>query len=200
MAAVVVPADRIFEREPALLALAKEHLPRLPVRDLDVLAIRRIGKEISGAGMDPNVTGRAYDLMENDFSQILTATRIAVLGLSKKSDGNAIGLGNADFITEALFQEMDYGKTVMNALTSTSLHKAFIPVRMPTEEKAVQACFTTLGPKVPKAVRAVILEDTLHVADFLASSALRPELENIPHARLGYDIALTFDKNGKLNT
>jgi hypothetical protein len=198
MTVEVVRANRIFEREPGLLALAKEHLPKLPVRDLDVLAIRRIGKEISGAGMDPNVTGRAYDLMESDFSETLSVTRVTVLGLSKKSDGNAIGLGNSDFITEALFQELDYEKTVMNALTSTSLHKAFIPIRMPTEEKAIQACFTTLGPKTPEAVRAIILEDSLNVANFMASSALRPELENIAHARLGDDLQLAFDIQGRL--
>ena len=100
----VVPADRIFEREPALLNLAKENLPVLPVRNLDVLVIRRIGKEISGAGMDTNVTGRAFDLMESDFSKNLSATRVAILAPSAKSDGNAIGLGNADFITETVFQ------------------------------------------------------------------------------------------------
>jgi hypothetical protein len=198
MAAEVVPAHRLIERESALLALAKAHMPRLPVGNLDVLVIRRIGKEISGAGMDPNITGRAFDLMESDFSHILTATRVAVLGLSEKSDGNAIGLGNADIITEALFREMNYQKTIMNALTSNSLHKAFIPVRMPTEEKAIQACFTTLGPKPAEKVRAVILDDTLHIHRFLASSALRCELEQLSNARLDQDSRLSFDDTGRL--
>ena len=151
LAAEVVPSKKIFEREPALLARAKENLPMLPVRNLDVLIIGQIGKEISGAGMDPNVTGRAYDLKESNFSQNLTATRMAILRISEKSDGNAIGLGNADFITETVFQKMNYEKTIMNALTSMSLHKAFIPIRMPTEEKAIQACFTTIGPIPPEA-------------------------------------------------
>lgn len=198
MAVEIIPADRIFEREPALLTLAKEHMPRLPVRNLDALIIHRIGKEISGAGMDPNVTGRSLDLMESDFSKILSATRVAVLGLSEKSDGNAIGLGNADFITEALFQEMDYDKTVMNALTSTSLHKAFIPIRMPTEEKAVQACFTTLGPKAPEAVRVIIIDNTLQVTDFLASSALLPELSGDPRVTVSTPCPLEFDSRGRL--
>jgi hypothetical protein len=200
MAVEVVAADQIMEREPALLSLAKEHLPVLPFHDLDVLVVRRIGKEISGAGMDPNVTGRACDLMESDFSGAMDVTRVAVLGLSEKSDGNAIGLGNADFITNAVFQQMDYEKTVMNALTSTSLHKAFIPVRMPTEEKAVQACFTTLGPKPPDLVRAVIIDDTRRVANFLASTALAPELSQEPRARLTGPRAFKFDDQGRLLT
>jgi hypothetical protein len=198
MAVKVVPADKIMEREPALLSLAKKNLPVLPVCDLDVLVVRRIGKEISGAGMDPNVTGRTYDLMESDFSKSINVTRVAILGLSKKSDGNAIGLGNADFITEAVFNKMDYEKTVMNALTSTSLHKAFIPIRMPTDEKAIQACFTTLGPKPPDKVRAVILDDTLQTTDFLASNALGPELLKTLHAQLGNDMRLSFDADGRL--
>jgi len=194
----VVPADRLVEREPALLTLAKAHMPRLPFRHLDVLVIRRIGKEISGAGMDPNITGRAFDLMESDFSKILRATRVAVLGLSEKSDGNAIGLGNADIITEALFREMDYEKTIINALTSTSLHKAAIPIRMPTEEKAIQACFTTLDPKPAGTIRAVILNDTLRIDRFWASSALRSELETISNARPGPNGRLSFDEAGRL--
>jgi hypothetical protein len=198
MAVKVVPADKIMEREPALLSLAKKNLPVLPVCDLDVLVVRRIGKEISGAGMDPNVTGRTYDLMESDFSKSINVTRVAILGLSEKSDGNAIGLGNADFITEAVFNKMDYEKTVMNALTSTSLHKAFIPIRMPTDEKAIQACFTTLGPKPPDKVRAVILDDTLQTTDFLASNALGPELLKTLHAQLGNDMRLSFDADGRL--
>jgi hypothetical protein len=160
--------------------------------------VRRIGKEISGAGMDPNVTGRAYDLMESEYSGAMNATRMAVLGLSEKSDGNAIGLGNADFITEAVFRQMDYEKTVMNALTSTSLHKAFIPVRMPTEEKAIQACFTTLGPKAPDQVRAVIIDDTQQVTDFLASAALGPEFSEDPRATMSTPAPLDFDSRGRL--
>jgi hypothetical protein len=198
MAVEVVPADRIMEREPALLSLAKENLPVLPVHDLDVLVVRRIGKEISGAGMDPNVTGRACDLMENDFSGAMNATRVAILGLSEMSGGNAIGLGNADFITEVVFREMDYEKTVMNALTSTSLHKASIPIRMPTEEKAIQACYTTLGPKSPEQVRAVIIDNTLQVSDFLASTALGPDLSRDSRATVSAPSPLAFDARGKL--
>ena len=198
LAIEVVPKDQILEREPELLALAKEHFPALPFRDLDVLVVQKIGKEINGAGMDPNVTGRAFDLMGKRFLEMLAASRVAVLGLSAKSDGNAIGLGNADIITEAVFQNMDYEKTLMNALTSTSLHKAFIPVRMPTEEKAIQACFTTLGAKAPEDVRAVIIRDTLHVSDFLASAALREELEALPGISLSRAFPLSFGSKGKL--
>lgn len=196
-----VPAARILEREPVLLAMAKEQFPCLPFKRLDVLAIQMIGKEISGAGMDPNVTGRAFDLMESDFSERMRATRVAILNLSATSGGNAIGLGNADIITEKVFQAMDYETTVMNALTSLSLHKAFIPVRLPSDRKALQACFTTLGPKPAEAIEAVIVRDTRHVNEFLASAALIEELQRHPAAAIiSGPTALAFDAAGDLIT
>lgn len=196
-----VPAARILEREPALLAAAKEQFPRLPFDQLDVLAIQLIGKEISGAGMDPNVTGRAFDLMESDFSERMRATRVAILNLSAKSGGNAIGLGNADIITEKVFQAMDYEATLMNALTSLSLHKAFIPVRLPSDRKALQACFTTLGPKPVEAIQAVIVRDTRHVNEFLASAALVEGLQRHPEAAIiAGPTALAFDAADDLIT
>jgi hypothetical protein len=198
MAAEVVPANLFLEKEPLLLKLAKKNFPSLPLKKLDALIIGKIGKEISGAGMDPNVTGRAFDLRESNFSKMMNATRVAILRLSEKSDGNALGVGNADFITEKLYQSMNYEKTIMNGLTSTSLHKAFIPIRLPTEEKAIQACFTTIGPTVPKNVRAVIIADTLHVSEFWASAALRSELEMISNAALSEEIFLNFDESGDL--
>jgi hypothetical protein len=162
------------------------------------LVIETIGKEISGAGMDPNVTGRAFDLMESDFSEVLKATRVAVLNLSARTGGNAIGLGNADIITEKVFQTMDYEATLMNALTSLSLHKAFIPVRLPSDRKALQACFTTLGPKPVEAIRAAVVRDTRHVHEFLATAPLGEALEGRPDVEILSRDGLVFDPDGNL--
>jgi hypothetical protein len=193
-----VPARQLFEIEAALLEEAKAHLPRLPFTHLDLLVIRQIGKEISGAGMDPNVTGRAFDLKESDFAGQMKATRVAILDLSEHTGGNAIGLGNADLITEKVFQKMDYEVTLMNALTSLSLHKAFIPVRLPGDRKAIQAGFTTQGPLAPQALRAVIIQDTLHPTEFLASAALARELTDLPAAEILSRGPLRFDNDDNL--
>ena len=198
LAVAGIAAGRILEEETRLNALAKEHIPRLPFRDLDVLVVGRIGKEISGAGMDPNVTGRAFDLMESDFSQILKVKRVAVLNLSAQTGGNAIGLGTADFITERVFQALDYEATLMNALTSLSLRKAFIPVRMPNERKAIQACFTTIGPVPAADVRAVVIRDTMHLSEFLISRALKSEVEGMASAEILAAAPLSFDADGNL--
>ena len=176
----VIAAGKIRETEPRLLKTAKENFPCLPYDELDVLAIRQIGKEISGSGMDPNVTGRTFDLMEDDFSGVLNAKRVVVMDLSAKTCGNAIGVGNADIITEKVFSEMDYEATLMNALTSMSLRKAFTPVRLPTRKKALQAAFQTIGPIAPDDVRAVIIQDTMHTTDFLISQALVEKTKQLP--------------------
>ena len=193
-----VPVDRLVEREQALLEMAKGRFPRLPFSHLDALIVGRIGKEISGAGMDPNVTGRAFDLKESDFSQILDATRIAVLDLTAKTAGNAIGLGNADIITEAVFAKLDYEATLINALTSRSLHKAFIPVRLPNDAKAIQACLATIGPVDPLLARVAIIRDTRQVQDFWASEALIGELADLAGIRIGPPAPLAFDADGRL--
>jgi hypothetical protein len=198
LAVAGVPVQRLIEEETRLNALANAHIPRLPFRELDALVVGRIGKEISGAGMDPNVTGRAFDLMESDFSAVMKAKRVAILDLSAKTGGNAIGLGNADIITEKVFQTLDYEATLMNALTSLSLHKAFIPVRMPNDRKAIQACFTTLGPVPAGEVRAVIIRDTLHLSEFWASRALHPEITAVPEAEIVATAPLAFDPAGNL--
>ena len=90
--------------------------------------------------------------------------------------------------------------TLMNALTSFSLRKAFIPIRMPNDYKAIQACFTTFGPIAPEQVRAVIIRDTLHVTEFIASEALEREIRTIPQARILERVKLRFDGAGVLQT
>jgi len=191
-------ARDFFSEEARLLKVAKAHFPRLPFKRLDALIIKTIGKDISGSGMDPNVTGRAYDLMEDDFSINLSVTRIALLDLSEKSDGNAIGLGNADIITEKLFKKIDYEKTLINALTSTSLRKAFIPVRLDSEESAVKAAFFTTGIKNTDQIRAVIIHDTRNIAEFWVSSALLDELAGIPEASIEQKCTLSFSDCGDI--
>lgn len=194
-----IMAEDLFLRETELLTRARKHFPHLPFKELDVLVIEQIGKEISGSGMDPNVTGRAFDLMEDDFSKSLKAGRIAILNLSENTEGNGIGLGNADIITEKVFKRLNYENTLMNAMTSISLRKAFIPIRLPNDEKAIQAAFTTLGPLEASRVRAVIIKDTLHVQKFWASQALMAELEAMDNADILEKVSLSFDENGELD-
>jgi hypothetical protein len=189
----------IFDSERRLLEMAKQQFPRLPFDRLDVLIVGSVGKEISGSGMDPNVTGRAYDLMEDDFSGILDVTRIAILDLTDGTAGNAIGIGNADIITESVFRKMDYEKTLINALTSTSLRKAFIPVRLPDDRRAVNAALMTTGKTSMDDLRVVFIRDTRHLTQFWVSSALLNEVKQNQYSEIKGQKKLSFDQAGSLD-
>jgi len=193
-----ISSNELFETEANLLKISKAHLPGLPVKDIDVLIVQQIGKEISGAGMDPNVTGRAGDLMEDDFSHIFKTKRLVVLNLSKGTAGNALGVGTADVITRKVVDSMDYEKTMTNALTGISLQKISIPLVMPTDEKAIQTCFSTIGPIPPENVRALIIKDTLHLTTFWASQALLAQLQTNPLVQVKEPVKLIFDNEGNL--
>ncbi len=190
--------DRVIEREAELLKVAKENFAKLPFSHADVLIVHSFGKDISGTGMDPNVTGRTFDLGEDDFSKVFQATRVAVLNLSEKSKGNAIGIGNADIITERVYQQIDYETMLMNALTGMSLRKAFIPIRLPNDLKAIQACFTTIGPISPLEVRVIMIKNTLDVAEFWVSEALLDEVKDLPEAEIIGQSSISFNKDGNI--
>ncbi|MBU2646932.1 DUF362 domain-containing protein [bacterium] len=190
--------DELILKEELLLKTAKENMPRLPVREADALIVQTTGKEISGAGMDPNIIGRASDLMEDDFSGNFRASRLAVLNLSEASKGNALGIGNADIITQKIYDALDYEATLMNILTSFSLKKAAIPVIMPTDEKAIQAAFTTVGPVTPETVRGIIIRNTLDISECWVSQGLIDELRDNPMIEILEKESLKFDTAGNL--
>ena len=85
----VVPAEQVLDREPVLQAKAKEFMPRLQFDELDVLVVEKIGKNISGSGMDPNITGRNARFVEWNMKPFVK--KIAVLGLTPETHGNATG-------------------------------------------------------------------------------------------------------------
>ena len=199
MAIELIDADHLIQKESELLLIAKKNMPGLPVNELDVLIVSQIGKDISGAGMDPNITGRAADLMEDDFSGNLKTTRLGILNLSPGSKGNSLGIGNADFISEKVFNDLDYEATIMNVLTGVSLKKGFIPIRMPNDQKVIQACFTTIGPKPPETVAAIIINNTLDLKNYYISEPLNNQLSNHPNCNICDKQPLTFDDSGNLN-
>ncbi len=99
----IVPGEKVLEREPELLALSKELMPRLQFDDIDVLIVDRMGKNITGAGMDPNIIGRNSRATEWEMKPDIK--KIAVLGLTPETDGNATGLSSADVITMRLMKK-----------------------------------------------------------------------------------------------
>ncbi|MDH5556161.1 MAG: nickel-dependent lactate racemase, partial [Alphaproteobacteria bacterium] len=135
-----VPAEEILAREPELLRMAKANMPRVLFNPLDVLVVDLIGKEFSGTGADPNITGRpGTPYLKTE----LEVGRLVYLALSPKSGGNATGMGLCDVTTRALFDGVDFAATYANHLTSTVLTGAKVPMMMDSDRRAVQAAIKT---------------------------------------------------------
>ncbi|WP_279076038.1 lactate racemase domain-containing protein [Bilophila wadsworthia] len=192
-----IPRETFLARDAALLHLARERMGRLYVQQVDVLLMQRMGKEISGAGMDPNIIGRAaspYKRSEID------CTKIGVLRLTDSSQGNACGVGIADVIPRHLFDKIDPYATYTNVMTSTMLRAAHIPVVMPTEHDAIRCLVKTSNPQ-SDIVRLVFLRDTLSLENIWVSEPVARELSRnefcdvdmTPHA-------FVFDGNGICTT
>ncbi|MBF7084068.1 DUF2088 domain-containing protein [Desulfallas sp. Bu1-1] len=192
----VVPRDAYFARDAELLSMARAMMPRLPVADLDVLVVREMGKNISGVGIDPNVSGR-FRIAEYG-EQTGLARRLVVLDLTTASGGNALGMGIADVITDRLYQKIDFKKTYINTITSTFLQRAFMPIVAPDDRTAIKIAIDTCGRYVePEQARMAVIKNTLELKELYITQALRSELP------AGYDVAAgpltdVFDPDGNL--
>lgn len=142
-------SSEIMAEEPKLLEQAQDLMPYLPCPELDVLIVDELGKDVSGAGLDPNIIGRMY-LFGVEEPKQPKITRIAVLDLTEKTQGNAAGIGLADITTQRVVDKIDYPTTHTNIVTSTFLLRGKLPVYFPDDEKAVAAAIRTSYVQPPK--------------------------------------------------
>jgi len=195
----IAPQD--FEsREEALLVEARRLLPKLPVRTGDLLIVDRIGKEISGSGMDTNVVGRKRAFRGQPAPAEMPNYRlIFVRGLSAKTQGNASGIGLADFTTKRLIEQMNYADTVTNCLTAGYPEGAFIPVYMNNDREVIEAALKIIGLRESHQARVVRIVDTLHVDEVEVSQAVLDD----PHPQTRFEVLAPlgpyrFDDQGNL--
>jgi hypothetical protein len=163
-----IPAGQILDREPALLEEARAAMPRLPFDQIDVLVIDQIGKNISGDGADPNITGRFPTPYASGGPCV---NKQVVLDLCDASDGNANGLGTADFTTVRAATKTSLAATYPNALTSTVPGPVAIPMMLPNDRLALSAAILTCNA-VDRPPRVVRILDTLHLEEFSVSPVL----------------------------
>ena len=194
----IVPAQHLKTREPELQAMAKRQMPQLFFDDIDVLIIDEMGKNISGAGFDPNITGRNRRNVK--WQDTPRAKKIVVLGLTRVSQGNATGLGSADVITMRLFKELDVASTYANVITSMNLDGGAIPIIMNNDHDAIALAVKTVVRVKPADCRIVRIRNTLHLGEIEVSQALIDEVQRQPErfeiAELPRDVK--FDLQGNL--
>jgi len=169
----VIDADNIMQREPELLKISKSNMPSIGIDDIDVLVVDRMGKEISGDGMDPNITGRYATPYAKGGP---TVGKLVVLSVTKKSHGNIIGIGQADICSKPLRDAADLETTYVNSLIATVTNVARLPMILPTDYDVIRAAILTCNILDFSTVRLVRIRDTLHLRDLIVSESLVEEL------------------------
>ncbi len=196
----VLSADGIVSREKELLTLAKKIQGRLYLDEIDVLIVDEMGKNISGAGMDPNVTGRS-GTGDPAFTVIAPKIRqIVVLGLTECSEGNAVGMGMADIISIDLARQIDLGPTYTNVLTAGVPLAGKLPLVANSETDTLSFALMALGKRALSELKIVHIKNTLELETLEVSVNYEEEIQCKKHL---FDAAyektrLSFDPQGRL--
>jgi hypothetical protein len=191
----VLPKD-FAAAEKALLKEAKAWMARLPFDKLDVLIVDELGKNISGAGMDPNVIGRASVQKPAGKPHI---RMLFVRDITPEAEGNAIGVGFAEMTTKRLVQKINYAAMHMNAITSGVAEAAKVPMAFDTDRQAIEIALGMIGLTPSEQARIVRIKNTLHLTEIDCSEALLAEVR--AHKRLTpatAGAAMSFDAQGNL--
>src|SRR4030095_14739588 len=174
-------------------------MPSLPVDDIDVLIIDRMGKNISGVGIDTNIIGRSGVRGQTDPASPRIKA-IMVSDLTDESHGNAVGVGLADVVTQKLYDKIDRRETDRNTITSGFMERGKIPVVAEDDRAAFEIALRSCGHLHEGQERIVRLLDTLSLQEMYVSKAIAAELENSPRIEIdGQEISL-FDGFGTLST
>lgn len=192
----VMKNEEIPQREPELLKYAFGMMPRLLVGETDVLVVQEIGKNFSGSGMDPNITG---NWSTPYGSGGLKKQRTVVLDLAAASHGSGVGVGHADTTTLKFFNKMDFLASYPNALTATTTLSVKLPMVMRDDEMAIKAAVKICTEVEREKLRVVLIRNTLSMEHIYLSKAYLGQIKQIPGLEAeGTPGPLPFDGDGNL--
>ncbi len=191
-------SNELVSGERELLIESKALMGRLPFDTLDFLIVDYMGKNISGTGMDTNIIGRRLQTLgvEPEKPKII---RIFVRDVTDASDGNATGIGLADFTTTRLVDKIDRHATYMNGITGLGPQKSRIPFHYDNDREAIEIALQTIGLTPPELASVIRIENTLKLTEvdisesLLEAAKLRSDLDVI-----GKLSSLEFDSSGNL--
>jgi hypothetical protein len=180
------PPETIVANEERLLVRARELLSVLPFDELDLLVVDEMGKNVSGAGMDTNVTARAVD-GRTQKSPTPVIRQLFVRDLTEESHGNANGVGLADFCLRRLADKIDWHATYLNALTAAQPASARLPVVCANDREAVRHALVAAGVDRPADARVARIKNTLHIESMIVSDAALATMHNAGRYAVGAD-------------
>jgi hypothetical protein len=197
-----LPAEEFGgQRENALLQRARALMPRLPFRDIDVLVVKEIGKNVSGTGMDTNVIGRLMIPREQEEEGGPNIASLAVLDMTAETGGNATGIGLANVTTRRVLEKIDWVSTYTNAVTSGigGMYRVSLPITMPDDQMAIQVAVRGSG-RPAEDVRMVFIRNTSSLQTLWASPNLRAEVETSDTLVQTGVVPLSFDREGRMSS
>jgi hypothetical protein len=187
--------EEMEKKEQEVLRYAWGLLPRLPLEKLDLLIVEEIGKNYSGTGMDTNVTGRLKDVgVQGPITP--DVKRIVVLRLSQASEGNAHGIGLADFTTRKLVEVIDWKATLTNAHTTGFWNRAFCPPFPGTDREAIRWALDSLKQPAGAPLTAARIRNTLHIEELWLNEAACSAAKNCE--KVGELAPLKFNEAGDI--
>lgn len=194
---VGLPADRILEREPALLGRAKEFSAKIPFHELDIALVERMGKDISGTGMDTYVIGRKRITGEPEWPEAPRISSLVVMDLTEVSHGNAVGVGLADFCTRRLANKINWPITRANILTSGNVERGKLPLVYDTDREALEAASFRERSTPLGALRLACLRDTLDLRHLMVSETLAEDARSRDDLEIvAGPMQMRFDEDG----
>ena len=169
-----IPKQSIFKREKELLIYSKRIMGKMLVSDIDVLIIDSLGKDISGGGMDSNVTGRSAANLKRDYTPDIS--QIVIRDLTKATKGNAIGIGMANITTRRAAEKINLGITYTNALTARTPISTRVPLVAETDREAIEIACRMAVAEETESIRIVQIANTKEINRIWLSSAYLPEI------------------------
>ena len=190
--------EEIITEEPKLRDLSYETIAHLLFDECDVLVVDKIGKNFSGDGMDPNISGRF--VQPQYCSGGIDAETVVILDLSDETHGNAQGIGLAEVTTRRLFNKMKLEMTYPTGVTNTFLHLMKIPMIMDNDREALQLALCCCpDAEDQNNMKMIRIPNTAHIDVIEISEGMLPLAKANPNIEiLSEPYELAFDENGNL--
>ncbi len=194
----VQPSD-FRNREKELLIQSKSFMPRLPFDKTGLLIIDELGKDISGSGIDTNIIGRKFYSHQASEKDDVSCHRIFVRGLTKETNGNACGIGLAEFTNQRTVDEIDFHTTNINVVTAGHPAAGMIPLVFQTDREAIDAAMKSMPLGAANNVELMQISNTLHLSELYLSQTYLPWMEGRADLEiLSEPDEMEFDTEGNL--
>jgi hypothetical protein len=191
-------AAGMVEREEELLRRTKAWKANVPVREVDLLIVDEMGKNVSGTGMDAKVINRGPQ-GPNKWPGVPIIRRIFTRDLTDMSYGNAIGIGLTDIVSDRLFHKIDFNATWINSLTASNPMPSKAPIHFATDRECLEKILPTCGKLDAAECSIVWIRNTMELGEMLVSENLITELEQNHHIEfLSEPQEIEFDEAGNL--